>query len=78
MWIKTQDGKKIIEVNAVELNKVFGGKYKYGIIGRIYNRGFFSIDVVELGKYFSFEDAKRELDEIENFIAENKKIYCMK
>ncbi|WWU66856.1 hypothetical protein QJR26_18885 (plasmid) [Clostridium baratii] len=57
---------------------MFGGKYKYGIIGRIYNRGFFSIDVVELGKYFSFEDAKRELDEIENFIAENKKIYCMK
>ena len=78
MWIKIQDGKKLIEVKAVELNKVFGGKYKYAIIGRIANQGFFSNDIVELGKYFSFEDAKRELDEIGDFIAENKNIYYMK
>ena len=78
MWIKTQNGKKLIEVNAVELNKAFGGKYKYEIIGRIHSAGLFSIDAVELGKYYSFEDAKRELDEIEKSIAENKKIYCMK
>lgn len=69
---------KLIEVNAVELNKAFGGNYKYAIIGRTYNRGFFSNDVVELGKYFSFEDAKRELDGIGDSIAENKNIYYMK
>lgn len=78
MWIKTQDSSKLIEVKSIELSKTFGGKYKYTVLGRIKNSGFFSIEVVELGKYFSFEDAKKELDEIGNFIAENKNIYYMK
>lgn len=78
MWIRTQDRKKLVEVKSIELNKVFGGKYKYAVIGRTDDKGFFSNDLFELGKYFSFEDAKRELDEIEKFMVENRNVYCMK
>ncbi|BBF43642.1 hypothetical protein lbkm_2330 [Lachnospiraceae bacterium KM106-2] len=72
MWIRTQNKKELVEVQRVNVARIFGDKKKKAILwGYTTARSLFSEGRVELGKYSSEEAAIAEMDRIEEYLVTN-------
>lgn len=69
MWIRTQDKKRIANINGVYVSKNIGGKAKAALTG--YSLGLENISgTINCGFYADENKALDELDRFEQFISE--------
>lgn len=71
MWIRTQDKKELVDLKRFSVYRpiIIGGKKKDPTF--VINGHFSSTTVIEVGKYFTQEEALLELDNIHKYMLEN-------
>lgn len=67
MWVRTQDKKKMLQVNSFSITRNFGGKQRYALTGTTATSSFFGSQSIILGFYTTEPDALQELDSIQNY-----------
>jgi len=74
MWVRSQDKKTLAKYIKFSIS----GNKNIFIHGKREYDGFFENTLDVLGKYDNLEEAQNELDNIQQNIADNKKIYEIK
>ncbi|WP_087971995.1 hypothetical protein [Oceanobacillus rekensis] len=74
MWVRSQDGKELVESKSFSITKNFGGKKKSAIIATVPN-GFWGSKTILLGLYDTKNIAMDELKRLQDALVNSIELF---